>query len=78
MVTSAARLSKLVSVTPKAESAAPTSVPTTPAPLKMLMSVAKRVPSMPGGHSAAASTSSGMKANWPSTVSTSESPKVNQ
>ena len=40
------------------------------------MSSAKSVPSTPGGQSDAASTSSGMKASWPKTVSTRSSPKV--
>ena len=57
------RLSKLLSVTPRAfVSAAPTSVPTVLAPLKILINVANKTASTPGGHTRAANTNVGRKA----------------
>eukprot|EP00962_Isochrysis_galbana_P016851 scaffold4839_cov136-Isochrysis_galbana.AAC.6 len=64
-----ARLPKSSAETPNAAvSAAPSSDPMTPAPLKRDMSVANSTPSIPGGQSEAAKTRSGIKASWPSTA----------
>ena len=66
MIVNRARLSKLLSVTPKSfVNAAPISVPTVEAPLYILINVAKSTASTPGGHNRAASTSVGKNASSP-------------
>ena len=66
MIVNRARLSKLLSVTPKSfVSAAPISVPIVDAPLYILINVAKSTASTPGGHNLAASTKVGKNASSP-------------
>mmetsp|Transcript_23425 Transcript_23425/g.36084 ORF Transcript_23425/g.36084 Transcript_23425/m.36084 type:complete len:229 (+) Transcript_23425:3251-3937(+) len=71
------RFSKFDSVTPRYfVSTAPISVPTADAPLKMLMSVANKTASTPGGHILAARTSVGRNANSPKIARATSSPKT--
>jgi len=66
IIVNRARLSKLLSVTPKSfVSAAPNSVPTVDAPLYILINVAKSTASTPGGHNLAARTKVGKNASSP-------------
>mmetsp|Transcript_27875 Transcript_27875/g.81837 ORF Transcript_27875/g.81837 Transcript_27875/m.81837 type:complete len:201 (+) Transcript_27875:654-1256(+) len=77
MTVSRARLSKLLSVTPRyLVSAAPNSVPTVDAPLKMDMRDANNTASMPGGQSLAARTRVGRKANSPNIDNATSSPNT--
>mmetsp|Transcript_21857 Transcript_21857/g.32713 ORF Transcript_21857/g.32713 Transcript_21857/m.32713 type:complete len:102 (+) Transcript_21857:136-441(+) len=77
MIVSRPKLSKLFSVTPSVfVSSAPTSVPTVDAPLNMLINVANKTASTPGGHILAAKTNVGRKANSPRIANTTSSPKT--
>mmetsp|Transcript_226 Transcript_226/g.614 ORF Transcript_226/g.614 Transcript_226/m.614 type:complete len:206 (+) Transcript_226:144-761(+) len=76
-VTSGARFVKSSLVTPNAfVRAEPSAVPVKDPPLSSDISAAYSVASTPSGQSCVASTSIGMKDTWPSTVSSSESPKT--
>mmetsp|Transcript_24862 Transcript_24862/g.37871 ORF Transcript_24862/g.37871 Transcript_24862/m.37871 type:complete len:101 (+) Transcript_24862:277-579(+) len=78
IIVSSAKLEKQVSVTPKnLVSAAPISVPTVLAPLKMLIKVANSTASIPGGHNRAANTNEGKNAIWPNIENTTSSPNTN-
>lgn len=77
MIVNRPKLSKLFSVTPSIfVNSAPVSVPTVEAPLKMLINVANKTASTPGGHILAAKTKVGRNANSPRIARTTSSPKT--
>mmetsp|Transcript_14234 Transcript_14234/g.19809 ORF Transcript_14234/g.19809 Transcript_14234/m.19809 type:complete len:213 (+) Transcript_14234:8-646(+) len=76
--TTVPRFSKFLSVTPRADvRPAPNSWPRIPERLNKDMSVANRVPSMPGGHTLADMTSKGINAISPSVAKITSSPRAN-
>lgn len=77
MIVNNPKFSKLFSVTSNIlVNTAPTSVPTVEAPLNILIRVANKTASTPGGHILAANTKVGKNANSPKIANTTSSPKT--